>query len=66
MEQLPPVATWGKEFAVPPTPKRTDRPDILKLVCQQDGTNILVSTANHNYYSSILYLSVTMITAMRK
>ena len=45
VEQLPPVSTWGREFAVPPTPERTDRPDILKIVCQQQGTTVLVRAA---------------------
>ena len=42
VEQLPPVSTWGTEFAVPPTPERTDRPDVLKIVCQQPGTTAVV------------------------
>ncbi|XP_067929104.1 uncharacterized protein [Watersipora subatra] len=47
VEQLPPVSTWGREFAVPPTPGRTDRPDILKIVCQQRGTIVLVDGFPH-------------------
>lgn len=43
VEQLPPVSVWGKKFAVPPTPHRPDRPDVLKIVCQQDGTSVMVS-----------------------
>jgi len=43
VEQLPPVSSWGTQFAVPSTPKRIDREDIIKIVCHQDGTHVLVS-----------------------
>ncbi|KAF6016832.1 hypothetical protein EB796_024858 [Bugula neritina] len=42
VEQLPPVSSWGTQFAVPSTPKRIDREDIIKIVCHQDGTHVLI------------------------
>ncbi|XP_064615788.1 IgGFc-binding protein-like [Liolophura sinensis] len=41
-EQLPPVSTWGKMFAVVPTPNRTVG-DFVKCVASEDQTSLTVS-----------------------
>lgn len=41
-EQLPPVSTWGKMFAVVPTPNRTVG-DFVKCVACEDQTSLTVS-----------------------
>lgn len=39
-EQLPPVHSWGKKFAIVPTPMRTNTGDTIRFISAKAGTEV--------------------------
>ena len=59
-EQIPPTATWGKQFITAPLANRTSG-DAFKIVASRDNTNVQMSSGIRLNDSNILKNEITAI-----
>ena len=57
VEQLPPTATWGRQFLLAPTATRRAY-DIIKVIASENDTLVAVSCTNLNNVSDVFNISL--------
>ena len=57
VEQLPPTATWGRQFLLAPTAARRAY-DIIKVIASENDTLVAVSCTNLNNVSDVFNISL--------